>query len=291
MRAELVLACLVVATPAIARAGEPTAHDRAAQSFEQARSAFARRDFTAAALAFEQAAEYEPHPIAWLDAAEAWTNAGEPVRAAIACDRILDDPATPPRFRREAEQRLGAVAREVATVDVRGREGTRAALDGGADFAVPARRRTRRGAHELAIVEPGAGGPRRIPITVRGGETVVVDLSVAPAEPPPRPSPSPAPAPPAVSPPAPTRSGPPLASWIAFGAAGVGAAATTFFGIRTSSARDDFDRAPTADHRDAFYGERLATNVSLALAAGALLTGVVLWIAAPSGHRTRAGLP
>src|SRR5690348_15803406 len=72
MRVDLVLVILALLVAVAPASAEPAAPIRATESFQQARAAFARREFTAAAAAFEQAAAYEPHPVAWLDAAEAW---------------------------------------------------------------------------------------------------------------------------------------------------------------------------------------------------------------------------
>ncbi|MDB4998792.1 MAG: hypothetical protein JWM74_6224, partial [Myxococcaceae bacterium] len=68
---------------------DPRASERARTTFDQAREAFARKSYVAAASAFEQSESYVPHPGPWVNAAEAWILAGDPVRAARACDRAL----------------------------------------------------------------------------------------------------------------------------------------------------------------------------------------------------------
>jgi len=280
MRADRALVCvamlMLVATRAIA---EPTANERAAESFQQARAAFGRREFTAAAAAFEQAAEYAPHPVAWLNAAEAWAKAEEPVKAATDCDRVLDDPTASAVHRKEAAARLEVLSRRVATLQIWG-EG-RASLDGGAPFSLPSRRRSAAGPHVVSFMD----SQRRVDVTARTGEVTEVALERAPASAAPvrvaPPAPAPAPAPALVPLPAHSRSIP-VVSIVAFGAAALGAGATTFFALRTSSARDDFDTTPTAATRDSFYGARLATNVALGASVLALGLGVAFWLFSPS---------
>ncbi len=271
-----------MSTPALAV--DPPAQERAAASFEQARAAFRRRDFVAAAAAFEQAARYVPHPVAWLDAAEAWGFAGEPVKAAIDYDRVASDPAADPKFRDEALARLRALKPRIATVVIQGDTGVRVALDQEASFDLPGTRRVTAGPHELTVYEPGRP-PRKMLIEGRLGETTAVDVPSSP-----RParegdafgtsdtarSSVPREARRAGET---TRSSSVTPSVLAFGLGGIGLVATTVLGFRTLSAREDYDRSPTDATRDTFYRERLLTNLSLGVTAAALGTGVVLLLA------------
>src|SRR5206468_4049238 len=95
-------------------------HRRAAASFEQARAAFARKDYAAAAAAFELAASLEPHAAALLNAGEAWQLAGDDLRAAQAYDRVLAFPGLEPSYRADAERRLATVTPHVGTLLVTG---------------------------------------------------------------------------------------------------------------------------------------------------------------------------
>ncbi|WP_394848947.1 hypothetical protein LZC95_16025 [Pendulispora brunnea] len=271
-RAALLAAALLLHTAPVR--AEPTAHERASASFQQARAAFARREFTAAAAAFEQAAEYEPHPVAWLNAAEAWARADDPVRATTDCDRVLADRNAAATYRDEAKTRLETLGQRVATVDVRGNPTSLASLDGGPTFLLPARKRMAAGSHVITVTD--AGSPRRFPITVGLGETLLVDATSAPPPPPPLVSIPKEPA---------SAKHPPTATWIAFGVSGAALASATVFGFRTMGARDDFNDSPTNGTRDAFYGERLATNVSLGVALVAAGVGLTLWLLAPSTPR------
>ena len=90
-RTPTALGILLVAHVARAAPADD-ARARAAESFRQAQAAFERRDFAAAAAAFETAAGFAPHPAAWLSAADAWQRAGEPARAADDCERARDVP-------------------------------------------------------------------------------------------------------------------------------------------------------------------------------------------------------
>ena len=62
---------------------------RAAESFNQARAAYERGDYTTAAVGFEQAAVYKAHHGALLNAAAAWEQAGDLPRAISDCDRVF----------------------------------------------------------------------------------------------------------------------------------------------------------------------------------------------------------
>src|SRR4051794_10118832 len=95
---------LVASVTGVARAQLPTDEARrlAADSFRQGQTAFERREFAAAAAAFEQAGRLAPHPSAWLNAAEAWERADEPLRAADDCDAALAAPGLEQAHREEA---------------------------------------------------------------------------------------------------------------------------------------------------------------------------------------------
>src|SRR5437868_2667472 len=90
----ILMATVVAFSGARAGAADPAPdeHDRAAEIFRQAQAAFARREFSAAAAAFEQAASFENHPATLLNAAEAWEAVPDEVRAAEDCDRVLAMP-------------------------------------------------------------------------------------------------------------------------------------------------------------------------------------------------------
>jgi hypothetical protein len=198
---------------------------------------------------------------------------------------VLDDPGASAVHRKEAEARLELLARRVATLHIQG--SGRASLDGGAPFSLPARRRTSAGSHAVSFIE----SQRRVEVTARTGEVTNVVLENAPTPDASVRAPTPpvatAPSPGAAQ--APARSVP-ASSLVAFGAAAIGAGVTTFFALRTTSAHDDFDAAPTAATRDSFYSARLATNVALGATVVAVGVGVAFWLFAPSEAKRAAHL-
>src|SRR4051812_10152240 len=107
MKVRRLIGLAALCLAGVARADAPSAdeHARAAEIFGQAQAAFSRREFSAAAAAFEQAASFEAHPAALLNAAEAWEAVPDPARAAEDCDRVLAIPGVSPEFQHEADLR------------------------------------------------------------------------------------------------------------------------------------------------------------------------------------------
>ena len=266
--------------PSPCRAGDDEARERASRSFGEAKAAFALHKYTAAGAAFEEAARLVPHPATWLDAAAAWEAAGELARAAEDCDRALalageSGPAA------DATRRLDRLAPKIATVDLRGRPALLARVDGGDPTGLPAKRRLEPGHHRFVAREASTGEERSVELDLAAGEARTVDLDSAfpPPPPPSPPAPPPTPAPEREAAPPPTRrAGPPLGSWIAFGAATVGAGVTTTFGVLTLGAKSTYQLTPTRETLDTFKSDRLATNIALGTAAVAAAVGVVLWL-------------
>src|SRR5438445_551534 len=130
--------CFFGATsPAFAGPATDDVHKRAAESFREAQAAFERREFAAAAAAFEQAARYEPHPAPLLNAADAWERVGDLARAAEDCDLVLAMPSLSEPSRADAERRLARLLPRVATLVVRGPRTALIRIDGGASFHPP----------------------------------------------------------------------------------------------------------------------------------------------------------
>jgi hypothetical protein len=294
-RLSLALGVLLVARVATA-ASTDDERARAAESFRQAQAAFERRDFAAAAAAFEAAAGFVPHPAAWLSAADAWQRAGEPARAAEDCDRAHELPnleeaaaADHADYARDAAQCIERLRGRVALLAVAGAGATAVRVDDGAEQVLPARRWVRPGHHVLTLVDLQSSRTRRMELEVRAGEERTVDATTsvpATVAAPPRASPPTETAPS----PAPARShGIPAASWVAFGLAVPAAVAYGVTGIMTLQAQRDFDATPSASNRDAFYRDRTMADVSFAIALTAAAAGVVLWILAPDGSSPRVG--
>ena len=304
---SIALAAHVACADVAFAAPNDDAHHRAAESFKQAQAAFQRGEFAAAGAAFEQAAYYEPHPAPLLNAEEAWEKAGELVRAAEDCDRVLAMASADEKFRAEANKRLASLTPQIGTIDFTGPRTMVVRIDASAEVNVPARRRLAPGHHALTVVDLTSSQSRRGEVDLKTGETRSLDvspgapLSGPPAPPPltetppdapaaaPAPAPAVAPAPAAASEPAPPSTGADhTASWIALGGAGAAGVVAGIFGAVTLGARDDYNATPTPATRDAFHRDKAITNVAIAVAGIAAATGVVLWFALPS---TREGAP
>src|SRR5262245_40697639 len=108
---------------------DPASRDLAAKSFHEGETAFAKRQFSTAALAFERAARLAPHPSTWLNAAEAWERGREFVRAAEDCDRALELDNFAERFFDEARKRLERLEPKIGTLEVRGGSEMRVKID------------------------------------------------------------------------------------------------------------------------------------------------------------------
>ena len=280
---------LVVAS-VIALASATNAHaagetERAGALFKQAQEAFAHKSYAAAAGSFEEAARLAPHAAAWLDAGEAWELDGSLVKAAEDCDRALAVPDISNGLKREAEGRLARLTRQLGAIDVRSAETIAVTIDGGAEASAPTKRRVLPGKHALAVIDRAGGKARTLDIDVPRGETVVIDLALMAIATPAAPvTQTVTPAPTTVAPSAPpTRGshGPPVVTYVAFGAAGAAAIAAVAFGASTLSAKSDFTNGPTPASRDHFYTTRTITNVSWAIAGVAASVGALVWIFSP----------
>jgi hypothetical protein len=254
----------------------PTRDDqrRAAESFRQAEAAFGRKEYAAAAAAFEQAGRFVPHPKAFLNAAEAWDLAGEPVRSAEACARALELPVEDNALHVEARTRLEALFPRIARIEIAGAGRLRARIDGGEEIAPPAARYVSSGKHRVDVVDPEDGSVRTLEVDARAGATERLDLSPKAAPIPEGPKDV---APP-TTPPAPERPPVPVGTWVSFGVAGAAATAMAVMGGLTLDAQSRFNDEPTREHADTFNAYRLSTNVLIGVAGAAALTGAIIWI-------------
>jgi len=297
--ATTAFAPVVVTRPAHADVGAPgpEARKRAAEAFAEGQAAFAQRDFLGAARRFEAAAAIAPHPATFLNASEAWEAAGKLERAAEACDRVLADPGAEARFTTAARARLARVEPRIGWLVVTSEPGIRVRIDEEPEGG-PRRLRVAPGRHVVTFVKRGGALDEHV-VDVTASETVSVaplaDDAAHPAVVAPVAAPSGASSPAGASSSGASSSGasssgtspgsgPPLGSWVAFGAAGVAAGVGGAFGIVTLRARDDFDATPSASTRDAFYDNRTITNVAFVAAGVLAVTGAVVWLIAPSSR-------
>ncbi len=263
------------------------AHRLAAKSFAEAEAAFARRDFTAAAAAFEQAARLVPHPSPWLNAAEAWERAGELVRAAEDLDQVLAMPDVATQIQTEAESRLTRMEPKLALLEVRGPRTMMVAIDSGTDGYIPARRRLLPGKHSMRVIDLTLSSSGRTEeLSLRPGEIRIVDLAAQKAAGDPLRSSNGEPAdPPGMA--TEVNEGPstlgtiPTASWVATGVGVAAAAVGGAFGALTLGAQKRYEGSSTQAIADEFYLDKTVTNAAWITAGASLAAAIVIWIVAP----------
>jgi hypothetical protein len=271
--------------PAAGGGAPDEARSKAAESFRQAEAAFSRRDWAAAAAAWEQAAEYEPNAAPLLNAADARERAGEIARAAEDCDRALATPGASEEHRKAGEDCLRRLGPRLSVLELRGPQTLSVRIDAGRPVGVPGRVRVAPGRHLVEVLDLVSSKPTSLRIETAGGEVRVIDLV-------PRPEPAPAARPGQAPPPRelqavrgpspePRSGGVPTSAWIAWAAGGVAAGVAAGLGLQTLSARDAYNESPTPANREAFHDDKAATNVTVAIAAAAVVTGFVIWIASP----------
>jgi hypothetical protein len=281
------LSCLVIALTALterARAAEPDAHARAAESFREGQAAYDRHEYSAAAAAFDLAATFEPRAVSRLDAADAWTRAREPVRAAEDCDRALGMPQITPAEQAYANQLLEKIKNDIATLQVEGLASTYLTIDGAEEQRLPVRKRIAPGRHAIEfrdvatsmraqrIVELHGGDAVELRAPLEAGMGIVIQPTVPPGP---------------LQPPRDETRAPAL-TWAAFGVSSAAVAVTAVFGILTINAQSDYDSSPSVSSQSAFYRDRTVTDIALSVAVAGAVTGVALWVLAPAHVRARS---
>ncbi len=250
---------------------------QAKEAFERARQSFERREYRAAAEAFEQSADYVLHPAPLANAADAWARAGDNVRAARACDRALAISDIDRRTRAVTEETLGNVLRRVATLEIEGKPGISLRVDGESAGVVPLRMRLHPGTHVIEATDPSRGTTRRMTLVLDPGMTTTraVHATGEPAkleEAPGRPSEK-------------ATSGPPLLTYAAYAVAAAGVGTGIYFGVSTLDARERWANDGSTDARSDFYRDRALTNVAFGVGMVAAVVGTVLWLTASPGPK------
>jgi len=247
----------------------------AAKHFGEGEAAFARGDFTAAALAFERAYGVAPRAAALLNAAEAWESAGQRAEAVNDCERALETPGVEPRQADEARRRIARLEPRVARLEAIGPEGWSIEIDGGGGRrSLPALVAVDPGRRAIAVY--GAEGQRseqRVMVFAAGERSKLALVGPAEVTTPPVIKAEPIVEPVVLEP----ALGPPTAAWIAFGTGSAALVASAILGGLTVDARSSYDAAPTQAAADAFYDRRLGTNIALGAAVTGAAAGVVLW--------------
>ena len=270
---SFVLLCALLASPA--HAWGQTNEERASIAFKQAEEAFVRKDFLAAAAAFDEAAALAPHASVYLNAAEAWELAGNPVRAVIACDQARTRGPLDASQTTALQAILARTQPEVARLRIEGSSTARVRVGGAVAGLLPIDRVLAPATVELLIVEAdGTESVRTLTLT-KGEQHVEVIKDTKPRE---------------ATPPVDSGVSIPTATWVFFGVGAGAAAFVGVFGGLTLEAQTTFNEEPTWDNADAFYAFRTSTNVAIGVTGAALLTGAIIWVvdAAISKRTSRA---
>ena len=273
----------LLASAAPLGAAEPDVRARAAQSFREGQAAYDRHEYSSAAAAFDLAAGFEPRAVSLLDAADAWTRAGEPVRAADDCDRALAMAELTAAEQSYGRQLLEKIKNEVATIQVVGAATTYLTMDGGEEQRLPVHKRVAPGRHAIDFRDVVTGSHVRREVELRGGDTVEVRAPVEaravdePAQPPRLPPP-----PPAMG----NGSGArvPALAWVSFGVSAAAVGVTSVFGVLTLNAQSKYNSNATEGSHTEFYRDRAITNVALGVAVAGLTAGLVLWVVSGVSH-------
>lgn len=277
--------------------GEGERERSAAAIFDEARTAFAKKDYATAARRFEEANRRSPRGQTEYNAAIAWEAAAELGRAADAFTSALEDPTLPPAAREHARERVTAIERVVLTLHVEAGETATATIAHAADRPLPATLHVAPGRHEL-VVRFQEGGVVRQEIEARAAERVTLKVSppaladARPASPPPASTgtalapatnPTAESAPVESEPRARHRSLQPTLGWVALGASAVSVGAAVYLGVSGVDARDRFDASggTDADARSSAITLRTWANVAWVAAGAFAVTGVVLLVTAP----------
>ena len=269
----------------------------AAELDKKAREAFERKDFEAAALTFEEAYRLKPHPATKYNAAFAWERAGELARAADAFEQALDSAGLDDSRASASRERLAALKRQLGYVFVSRPIGATASLLHAEKVPIPAKIHVPPGKHDV-VVHLRDGSTETKSVTVRAGESVDVGVEQSALGPAPGPGPAEdsAPSTPPESPAADageSSCGQCTWGWVAIGGAVVAAGVGTYFGLRTLSARDDFEdsKRTDPDAHDRAVTSRTLTNVAFGVAAVSGAAGVVLLLTADRSDGERVATP
>ena len=261
---------LIAVTAPSARADDAT---EARARYNEGRAAMEAGRYREAGLAFEAAVRLRQHGAAALAAATAWDKAEHPARAADNFQRAIELPGLSKKDLGEAKTRLEVLERSLGVANVEGPTEVIVQFDGSTEAHPPARLHALPGIQTLLVARDGK--VERRDVMMKPGEVIEIDVT-KPIEvtPPPAPTASasanavePPPPPP---PPAKKHSTRTIIGYSAMGAGVVSLGVAIAMGIKTTSARDDFNANPTRENYDAATGARMWTNVAWA---GAVVLG------------------
>lgn len=260
----------------------------AAELDKKARAAFENEEYELAARTFEEAYKLKPHPATQYNAALAWERAGELARAADAFESALLSEGLDEGRAAASRDRLSALKRQLGYVSVPAPIGGTVSVDHAVKVPIPAKIHVSPGSHELTLRRPD-GTTEKQSISARAGEVTTVEFSAGgglgpgPAE-----ATDPKPSAPSSDPvsdqPADGSCSQCTWGWVAIGGAVVAAGVGTYFGLRTLSARDEFEESDREDRdaRNRAITSRALSNVAFGAAVVSAGVGVVLLLTAKS---------
>ena len=259
----------------------------AADYYDQATAAFERKDFRAAALAFEEAYRLAPHGAALYSAGLAWLFADERARAADDLSRALRSDQLSTDQVKDATGRLQELEAGLCALVVDGPAGSRVSVVHVDRREVPARVYVEPGKSYDVRLEFPDGGSRVQSVRAKIG-TVDVRFEPEPVQRAPSVVGASQPSGPVTGKGEAETARPvdsiiPTLGWVAVGAAAVAGAGAAYSWSNALDARDDFVSSEyrNADARDRAERWVKWTNVSLAGAGILGATGVVLLLTQP----------
>jgi tetratricopeptide (TPR) repeat protein len=277
--------CLALAVSLAASAvsgAEPPS--QAGREFDRGAAAAARGDYLDAAAAFMRAYELAPHAAALYNAALAWQAAGDRPRAADAYERALRMDGLASAQAKDARNRLEALERTLARLDVSGPQGTAVSVAHAERTPTPAQIHVEPG--EYAMHVWFADGRTELKqVKARIGS---IELRL---EPPQEPAPSASTVPPKIEQPVASGSTSRTLGWVALGTGVALGGVTAWLGVTALDARDQYNDSGRTD-RDAYDragSYRTWTNVALAGAVVLGATGLVLLLKPASKQPSQVG--
>ncbi len=253
---------------ALTLAGAARAQDDSAASFFTAgEAAFARGEYRAAALAFEEAQHRSPHGATIYNAALAWERANVLERAADAYAMAAASPDLPADRAGAARARVAELAQRLARLDVAGAADARVSIAHVTLRAPPFQVHLVPGRHTVRIAHAsGAEETRAVDLAAGSATSMTIAARAAPAA-------DRAPPPESTS-----MSTTRIVGFAALGTAVVATGTALTLGAMGLSARDDFVEGGLTDERthDRAVAFRTGANVAWVTAGVFAVTGAVL---------------
>jgi hypothetical protein len=286
--------CFALAGSARADSPQAIAMDR----FKQGAEAYARKDYRAAAIAFESAQAAIPAGATIYNAALAWVAASEPLRAGNDFAAALELGGLSAAQSVDAFQRLEAIDKELGHLEVVGPTGSRIAVDGAGEMPVPARVRVLAAEHYISVTRPdGTTDTRRVRVARGASARVDFAPTAAPPAPEVRQEPPPPPAPP-LAPPTPQEPAAPpppepasastssiqrTLGWVGMGAGVAASGVAVALGVVGVNAKNDFVSRGEHDQglHDQAIAMRTGANVTWVTAGVLAAGGLVLFLTSP----------